>query len=43
MKRSTVLLVLILAVLLIAAGVASRGKGSLIARWIAAHRTNSGH
>jgi len=43
MKRSTVLLVLVIAILLIAAGIGSRGKSGLISRWIAAHQANGGH
>jgi hypothetical protein len=44
MKRQTVLLVLVLAALLVAAGLAARSKGGgVIARWINAHQANAGH
>jgi hypothetical protein len=43
MKRSTVLLVLILAILFIAAGLAPRDPEGMIARWIAALHGNRGH
>lgn len=44
MKRSTVLLVLVLSALFVAGGLAFRSKGGgVIARWVAAHQSNAGH
>ena len=43
MRKPTVLLVLFIAFVLIAGGIASRGRGGVISRWIAAHQSNAGH
>ena len=43
MKRQTALVLVVIAVLLIAAGVYARGHGGVLRKLISAHQSNAGH
>jgi len=43
MKKQTAMVLIVIAVLLITAGVYARGNGGVLRKWIAAHHGNAGH
>ena len=43
MKKQTAVVLIVIAVLLIAAGVYARGHGGVLRTWISLHQSNAGH